>query len=239
MLGLVLGSFFNVVALRVPVGKSIISPPSCCGNCGTRLGSKDLIPVFSYLASRGKCRYCKSSLSLLYPAGELLTGLLYLWVAVHFGITIEGLIGLLLVSMAVIVTLSDLTYMRIPNPILLFFLPLFLLYVVFFSSAPWWDHALGGLLGGGIILLFASKGGMGMGDVKLFALCGLVLGFSELILAFLIACLLGTIVGGILMLSGRVSRKQPIPFGPWIMAGTLISFGYGSQIIEGYLSLIF
>ncbi len=228
-----------MVALRVPVGKSVINPPSSCGNCGTRLRAMDLIPVASYLVSRGKCRYCGDSLSLLYPAGEAITGFLYLWVVLRFGITPEGGIGLLLVSMTVIVSLSDLKYMRIPNKVLLFFTPLLLLGVGFFPSSPWWHHVLGALLGGGIILIFALRGGMGMGDVKLFALCGLVLGVPELILAFLIACLLGTVVGGGMMLVGRVSRKQPIPFGPWLMIATLIAYGYGSQIIKAYLSLIF
>lgn len=239
VLGLVLGSFFNVVALRVPVGKSIINPPSCCGHCGTKLRAVDLIPVVSYLISRGKCRYCGDSLSFLYPAGEVLTGLLYLWIVLRFGVTPEGMIGLLLVSLTVIISLSDLKYMKIPNKVLLFFAPLLLLGVSLFPSQPWWEHVLGGLLGGGIILLFALRGGMGMGDVKLFAICGFVLGVPELILAFLIACLLGTVIGGGMMLIGRVSRKQPIPFGPWLMIGTLISYGYGSQIIQGYLLLIF
>lgn len=94
------------------------------------------------------------------------------------------------------------------------------------------------MLGGGGLIPFVLLGGMGAGDVKLFALLGLVIGFPNVILAFFVACLLGSVVGGLLMLLGVIKRKQPVPFGPWLAIGALISFGYGSHIIGAYLSLI-
>lgn len=174
----------------------------------------------------------------MYPLGEAVTGLLFLWVYLHFGLTGKGLIGFVLVSLLVIVTVADLKYMLIPNKILLFFLPLLIILGVVFPDGPMWQHLLGAVLGGGIILPFAFLGGMGMGDVKLFALLGWVIGFPHVILAFLLACLLGSIVGGLLILTGTVQRKQPIPFGPWLAVGTLIAYGYGSSIISSYLTLI-
>lgn len=238
LLGLILGSFYNVVALRVPAKESLLHPPSHCPNCNTRLKVRDLFPVLSYLLSRGKCRYCGTKVSPLYPLGEAATGLLFLWVYLQFGLTGKGVIGFVLVSLAIIVTVADLKYMLIPNKVLLFFLPLLLILVLLFPEGPLWQQLLGAALGGGILLLLALFGGMGVGDVKLFALLGWVIGFPNVVLAFLIACLLGSVVGGMLMLVGIIKRKQPIPFGPWLVVGALISYGYGSHIIGAYLSLI-
>lgn len=238
LLGLVLGSFYNVVALRLPAGESLISPPSHCPSCGTRLKGRDLVPVLSYLLARGKCRHCGSRVSPLYLLGEMATGLLFLGMYLRFGLSGQGITGLVLVSLAVIVSMADFKYMLIPNKVLLAFTPLLLATVLLFPQGTLWEHALGGALGGTVVLVLALTGGMGMGDVKLFALLGWTVGFPNVILAFLLACLLGTIAGGGLILSGKVKRKQPIPFGPWLAAGSLIAFSYGSQLISGYFSLI-
>lgn len=238
LVGLVLGSFFNVVALRVPVKESLVSPPSHCTSCGTRLTGRDLIPVLSLLLARGKCRHCGSRVSLLYPFGELATGLLFLWIYLEFGLSWKGLTGLVLVSLSVIITVSDLTYMRIPNRVLLFFLPPLLLLVPLAGEGSLWSHLLGAALGGGIIFVLALFGGMGMGDAKLFTLLGWVLGFPGTILAFLLACAFGSIIYGLLMLPRKVKRGQQVPFGPWLAAGSLIVFAYGSYLIDGYFALI-
>ncbi|MEK4325892.1 prepilin peptidase [Paenibacillus sp. FSL R7-0312] len=238
LIGLILGSFFNVVALRIPAGESLLRPPSHCPSCNTQLKARDLVPVLSYLFTQGKCRHCGSRISPLYMLGELATGLLFLWMYLQFGLTGKGITGFLLVSLAVIVSVSDLKFMRIPNKVLLFFLPLLSIAVLLFPETSLGSHLLGAASGGGILLLLALFGGMGMGDVKLMALLGLVLGFPNVILAFLIACLLGTMVGGTLLLTGRIQRKQHIPFGPWLAAGALLAFSYGPHLISGYLALI-
>ncbi|WP_150270455.1 prepilin peptidase [Paenibacillus tepidiphilus] len=238
LLGLVLGSFYNVVALRVPAGESLMSPPSHCTGCGARLTARDLVPVFSWLASRGKCRHCGAKVSVLYPLGELATGLLFLWAYLEFGLTVRGITAIVLSSLAVIVTVADLKYMLIPNKVLLLFAPLLLVLTLLNADGSLWLYVLGAVVGGGIILPFAWFGGMGMGDLKLFTLLGLVIGFPGVLLAFFTACFLGTLVGGMLQLTGVVKRGQPVPFGPWLAVGALLAYGYGSQIIGGYLSLI-
>lgn len=238
LLGLVLGSFFNVVALRVPAGESLLHPPSRCPKCNTRLGVRDLFPVFSYLLSGGKCRHCGVKVSPLYPVGEAATGLLFLWMYLELGLTLKGLMGLLLASLSVIITVADLKYMLIPDKVLLFFIPLFLILVPFITEEPLWVHLLGALCGGGVLLLLALFGGMGMGDVKLFALLGWILGWPNVIVAFLIACALGTAVGGGLQLAGVVQKKQHIPFGPFLAFGTLVAFLYGPDMIRFYLTFI-
>jgi len=238
LLGLILGSFFNVVGLRVPVKESLLHPPSHCPGCHTPLKKRDLIPVFSYLFSGGKCRYCGTKVSPLYPFGEAATGLLFLWVYLKFGLTGQGLLGFILVSLGVIITVADLKYMLIPNKVLLFFLPILLVAVPFTAEGSLWQHLLGAALGGAITLLLALFGGMGAGDVKLFALLGWVIAFPNVIVAFMLACLLGTIAGGLLLASGMIQRKQPVPFGPWLAVGALLAYAYGSVIISTYLSLI-
>ncbi|OWR27557.1 prepilin peptidase [Saccharibacillus sp. O23] len=240
IVGLLFGSFFNVVGLRVPVGESIVHPPSRCGSCNTRLGAKDMVPVFSYMFSKGRCRHCGVKFSPIYPLFEAATGIFFLWTYLRFGLTVTAAIGIVLVSLSIIVTVADLTYMRIPNKVLLFFAPILIVLRFIWMDAPWWHYVLGGLFGGGLILLVGilSKGGMGMGDVKLFALCGLALGIGPAVLAFMLACALGTIFGLLLIALKVVQRKQPIPFGPWLALGTLIAYLYGTQIIGGYLSLI-
>lgn len=241
VLGMVLGSFFHVVAWRVPEGQSIVHPPSSCSHCQHRLSALDMIPVLSYIGTKGRCRHCGTQISIQYPLGEAITGLLFLWIFLHLGWTGDTLIGWLLVSLSVIITLSDLQVMKIPNKVLLFFAPIFLIMILWLPGAmSIFSHLGGAITGGGILLLiaFISRGGMGMGDVKLFALYGWVVGFSNILLALFIACLLGTLVGMGLRLLGKVQKQQPIPFGPFLAAGTLIAFMYGSQIIDVYLSLI-
>ena len=240
VVGLLFGSFINVVGLRVPVGESVVRPPSRCGNCGTRLGAKDMIPVFSYIFSKGRCRHCGTKVSPIYPLFEAATGLLFLWMFLRFGLTGTAALGIVLASLCVIVTIADLKYMRIPNKVLLFFAPILIVLRFLFMDAPWWQYGLGGLFGGGLILLIAllTKGGMGMGDVKLFALCGAVLGIGPAVLAFMLACAFGTIVGMLLISFKIVQRRQPVPFGPWLALGTVIAYLYGTQIIGGYFSLI-
>lgn len=240
LLGLALGSFYNVVALRVPAGESVVHPPSRCSRCGTRLGARDMIPVVSYLFSRGRCRHCGVSVSALYPLGEAATGLLFVWVYLQTGISGQLPIGLVLVSLSIIISIADIHYMKIPNKVLLFFLPILLVLVVLTPAGSLWNHLGGALAGGGVLLLIAvlSRGGMGMGDVKLFALFGWVIGFPNVLLALFAACLLGLLYGMIVRASGRHGRGQPIPFGPFLAAGTLIAYGYGSYIISGYLSLM-
>ncbi|WP_342479149.1 prepilin peptidase [Paenibacillus sp. FSL H7-0350] len=238
LLGLTVGSFLNVVGLRIPAGESLLHPPSKCPKCGARLKSLDLIPVLSYLLARGKCRHCGTRVSPVYPFGEAITGVLFLVMYLKFGPTFEGITGMLLVCLSVTITVSDIRYMLIPDKVLLFFAPLFLLLVPFMADVPLWHHLLGALSGGGVLFLLALFGGMGIGDVKLFALLGWVIGWPNVILAFLIACSLGAAVGGILQLFGTIQRRQPVPFGPFLALGALLSFLFGPDIISAYLSFI-
>ena len=239
LFGVVFGSFFNVVGLRVPKKESIIQPPSHCTSCQRRLTIIDLIPVFSYLFLRGKCRSCGVKISPIYVLTELVTGLLFAWAVWHFGITIELPVALLFLSLLMIIVVSDFAYMIIPDKVLLFFLPLLALGRIFSPQEPWWDSIVGALVGFGILYLIAllSKGGMGGGDIKLFFLIGLVLGTIQTLLTLFLSAVIGLIVGVIILQVRNQGRKTPVPFGPSIAAAAIIVYFYGEEILDWYSSM--
>jgi leader peptidase (prepilin peptidase) / N-methyltransferase len=241
VIGITLGSFYNVVGLRIPKNQSIITPRSHCTSCNRTLTSLDLIPIFSYIFLRGKCRTCGAKVSPIYPFMEFVTGVLFLFSFLLLGWTPELIVALLFVSLLVIIIVSDLAYMMIPDKVLLFFLPILIIARIFIPIDPWWDPILGAFSGFGLLFLIAlvTKGnGMGFGDVKLYFVIGIVLGIQAVILSFFLASLFGSIFGGIGLLTGLVKRKQPIPFGPFIAVGALISYYFGENIVQWYINWI-
>lgn len=240
LFGITLGSFFNVVGLRVPKKMPFAYDRSFCPSCHKQLSWFELIPVFSFILQRGKCRTCQQKISLIYPIIELLTGLLFVLCYLMIGIELELIIALLLISMLMIIFVSDITYMLIPNKVLLFFLPLFMMMRVIQPLDPWWSSITGGTVAFILIalIIIVSKGGMGAGDMKLFGLLGIVLGLGKVLLTFFLASLLGALIGMILLLCKIIKRKQPIPFGPYIIVASIISYFFGDIIIEWYFSII-
>jgi leader peptidase (prepilin peptidase) / N-methyltransferase len=240
LFGLVIGSFYNVVGLRLPTNQSIVIPRSACMTCGHQLKPYELIPVISYLLQKGKCRGCQSRISPIYPFFELLTGILFATAPLVIGWSGELVVALTLISMFIIITVSDIHYMIIPDKILIWFAGIFLLERIFIPLTPWWDSLLGAVTGFTLLLIIAlvSKGGMGMGDVKLYALLGFVLGFKLVLLSFFFSTLFGAVIGGLALLFKLVKRKQPIPFGPFIAAGTLTAYYWGSDLIDLYLEFL-
>lgn len=238
LIGLIFGSFYNVVGLRVPKKLPFHNDRSFCPTCKQYLHWYELIPVISYLIQGGKCRNCRAHISLMYPIIESLTGFLFMFSYIKIGMEIELVTALLFISMLMIIFVSDITYMLIPNKILLFFLPLLVVMRVISPLNPWYDSIIGAVLGFVLIalIILVSQGGMGGGDMKLFGVLGVVLGWQNTFLTFFIAAFLGAIIGGILMLLNKVEKKQPIPFGPYIVIGALVSYFYGEQILTLYLS---
>src|SRR5699024_3455126 len=149
----------------------------------------ELMPIFSYVLQKGKCRHCHTSISIIYPIIELCTGFLFLFEYIYIGWNFELIVIMLLISLSIIVIVSDLRYMIIPNQILLFFIPLFLIASIIQPLDPWHDTIfgeIGALVIIGLIII-ASQGGMGYGDLKLLMLLGFVLGFKKMIIAFMLA----------------------------------------------------
>lgn len=240
MLGLTLGSFFNVVGLRVPAKQSIITPRSACPHCQHTLTAGELIPVLSYIIQGGKCRNCGAKISPIYPIVELVTGLLFATAPLVTGWTGELLVALTLISLFMILFVSDVTYMIIPDKVLIVFAGIFLLERIFMPLSPWWDSLLGAFIGFTVLLLIAviSKGGMGGGDIKLFALIGFATGVKTLAVSFLLSTFLGALFGIIGLVLKIVKKGKPIPFGPFIAAGTIAAYYFGDWMIEKYLYIM-
>ncbi|WP_173719857.1 prepilin peptidase [Bacillus massilinigeriensis] len=238
--GCIFGSFYNVIGLRVPLKQSIIAPRSSCPNCHHQLAAVELIPVLSYIFQMGKCRQCKTRISPIYPIVELMTGLLFVSAPLVLGWTSEVFVAWTLISLFMIIFVSDVNYMLIPDKILLVFAGIFLLERIFIPLTPWWDSILGAAVGFILLLIIAvvSKGGMGGGDIKLFALIGFVVGTKILLLAFFLSTLYGAVIGIIGMLFKVVKKGKPIPFGPFIMAGTLTAYYFHFEIVHAYLQLL-
>ncbi|MCD5323733.1 MULTISPECIES: prepilin peptidase [Pontibacillus] len=239
LLGLIIGSFFNVVGLRVPKKQMFDQSRSICQYCKNKLAWYDLVPVLSYTYLKGKCRNCKTKISPLYPIVEAATGFLYAYSFIRFGFSTELIVALLFSSLLVIITVTDLNYMLISNNILLFFLPLLIIGRIISPLEPWWNPIAGGLTGFllTMIIILVSRGGMGGGDMKLFGVIGIVLGLPGVLLAFFLSTLYGSIISGGLLLFKKIDRKKPVPFGPYIVLGALTTYFFGSSIIEWYLQL--
>lgn len=242
ILGLLFGSFYNVVGLRIPKKESIISPPSHCPHCNRPLNALDLFPVIGFLVRRGKCATCGEPIASLYVFVELFTGIFFL-LSYHQlkGDWFELIVALLFISLCVIVTVSDVAYMLIPNKVLLFFLPLLVIARMVSHPLPISDYVIGAVAGFGVLYLVAviKPGAMGMGDVKLFALIGWVIGWQVILTALFIASLFGLVAGLILIRRGKATMKAAIPFGPFLCAGSILAFFWGKDLLENYLSLFY
>lgn len=225
----------------MPKGKSIVAPRSHCPHCKRTLTATELIPVVSYVLQKGKCRACSARISFVYPLIELSTAILFTLAPLFVGWSAEVAVSWTLISLFVIIFVSDVHYMVIPNRVLLFFTPLLLVERLWIAPlTPWWDSLLGSVVGFMILFVIAvvSKGGMGGGDIKLFALIGLALGAKLTVLAFFLSTLVGTIFGLVGMAMGRVKRGEPMPFGPAIVVGTLIAYFFGEAMIDMYVKVM-
>jgi leader peptidase (prepilin peptidase)/N-methyltransferase len=235
--GLVFGSFYNVVGLRVPKNESIAYPPSHCTKCDRRLTALDLVPVFSFVFLKGKCRTCGEGIHWVYPLMEFITAGLFALSFWKFGFTPELIVAILFVSLLVIITVSDIAYMLIPDKVLLPIGIVLLALRLFIPLDPWWDAIAGALVGFGLLLLIAivSKGGMGGGDIKLFFVIGLVLGVSGTLLTLFLASLIGAVAGIFMLRKSDTGRKTPVPFGPSIALGAVITYFWGADLLAWYM----
>ena len=239
VLGLVIGSFCNVVIYRLPHRQSIISPGSHCRSCGTPIRPWDNIPLLSYLLLRGSCRVCKESISLRYPSVELASGVLYVLLWFKFGFSIPFAIYAALTSMLLAVALIDYDHKIIPNTITLPGIVIGLGLSLWALPIRPLASLLGLLVGGTLFYLIAlvSKGGMGGGDIKLIAMIGAFLGWQGALFTVFSGALLGSLVGVTLMLLGKKGRKDKVPFGPFLSCGAIFSMLSGDDLIHWYLDL--
>jgi len=248
LLGLLVGSFLNVVVWRVPRGESVVAPPSHCPACGHAVRPRDNVPVVSWLILRGRCRDCDAAISSRYPLVELAAGLLFAVVALRFGPAWELPAYLYLAAMGVALSLIDLDVKRLPNAIVLPSYPVLagLLLLPAVADGRWDDYVralvgMAALFAFYFALAFVHPAGMGFGDVKLAGVLGLALGWlgwGVLALGGFLGFLLGGVVGGGLMLAGRATRRSAIPFGPFMIAAAFVAVLAGQPLLRLYLSAL-
>ncbi|NLZ51874.1 MAG: prepilin peptidase [Thermoanaerobacteraceae bacterium] len=251
--GLILGSFFNVVIYRLPREKSIVAPRSSCASCGTTLRAIDLIPVFSFIFLKGKCRYCNSKISFRYPLVELITGVIFVILYWKYGISIDFIFTVYLMSVLILVFFIDLDHMIIPNELVIAgLIGGILLFVLRFwfndrliDGAAWYSPLLGMVVTSGFLLLIALIGmaiygtdAFGMGDVKIFLPIGLTLGFKLAVISLVFSVFIGGFAGLFLMITGLKHRKSHIPFGPFIVLGAFLSILFGHDFFTWYTGFL-
>ena len=251
IVGLCVGSFLNVVIYRVPNKMNLAFPASHCTTCDYTLKWYDNIPVLSYLMLGGKCRSCKQRISPRYMLVEIFNALLWtLSVLMFWDSTAEGRIyaitAAVLSSVLICIFFIDLEHMLIFNRFTIIVAVSGLSTMFTDSFTEWYDHLIGALAGGAVFLaiyfgaiLILKREGLGFGDVKLAAAAGFALGWQKLILAMLIASVVGSVVLLLLKLIRKDEKSTEYPFGPFMSAGILLALFFGSPVINWYLGLIF
>jgi leader peptidase (prepilin peptidase) / N-methyltransferase len=246
--GLVIGSFLNVVIWRVPRGESVVSPPSHCPGCGHEVRPRDNVPVVSWLLLRGRCRDCGTGISVRYPLVEAGTAVVFAVLTLAIGLEPELPAFLYLGAVGVALAMIDIDVKRLPNAIVLpsYLVAAALLTVATAVDGRWDDLLRAGL---GMVALYAFyfllalvyPAGMGFGDVKLAGVLGLYLGWlgwAEVVTGGFLGFLFGGVVGGGLVLVRRAGRKSMLPFGPFMLAGALVAIVWGGALADLYLDTV-
>jgi leader peptidase (prepilin peptidase)/N-methyltransferase len=247
LLGLVVGSFLNVVVWRVPRGESVVRPPSHCPNCDAPVRPRDNIPVLSWLLLRGRCRDCSTRISGRYPAVEAGTAVIFALLAWKIGTDWVLPAFLYLGAVGLALALIDLDVRRLPNVLTL---PSYVVGAVLLTAASALSGSWGALGRAAIgmaalyafyfLLAIIKPGGMGFGDVKLAGVLGMYLaylGWGVLIVGAFLGFLLGGVGGILLMIFRKAGRKSTIPFGPYMLAGALLAILFGASLAKAYTDL--
>ncbi len=237
LFGMMIGSFLNVVILRLPKGKSIVTAPSRCMDCGKKIKWYELIPVFSWLMLKGRCSGCKSPISAQYPLVEAVTGVLYAIIFCRFGISIETILYMSMTSALLALSVIDFRTYEIPAGFNVFLAVVGAARVA--ADLHNWHQYLIGFFAVSVFLLlvFLITGGRGIGggDIKLMAVCGLILGWKLILVAFLTGCVLGSVLHLIRM---AVQKEGAVlAFGPYLSLGVFIAALWGDKILNAYLSI--
>jgi leader peptidase (prepilin peptidase)/N-methyltransferase len=236
--GLMIGSFLNVVIARLPERRSLWMPGSTCPGCGNAIAWHDNIPLVSFVALRGRCRACAAPIPWRYPIVEASTAVLFAvaWL-VFGGDLLEFAVAVVFLAALVAITVIDLRHQIIPDAITLPGVVAGLLASFATDRIAWVESVCGILLGAGLFVavILLSRGGMGGGDLKLGAMLGAFLGWQALLVALFVAVMLGGLSAVALLASGRLARKDAIPFGPFLAIGGAVALFWGEAILAWYL----
>ncbi|CBE70074.1 Type 4 prepilin-like proteins leader peptide processing enzyme [Candidatus Methylomirabilis oxygeniifera] len=243
-LGLVVGSFLNVCIWRIPRDESLVFPGSHCPQCNAPVKWSDNIPIISFLLLAGRCRRCKTPIPWRYPLVEGLTAGLYFTTVLHFGIATRTVFLLLFLSVLVVITFIDLDHGIIPHILSLPGIPIGLVASLLTFDPPPFEAATGALVGAGLVYLVAvyaevafQQESMGGGDVNLLSMIGAFLGWRLMLVSFGVAVIAGACLSLALIASRVLSRKDRIPFGPFLALGAVVALFVGDEVIDWYLGL--
>ncbi len=237
LLGLFVGSFLNVCIDRLPRGQSIIHPRSHCAACNRKLGTVDLLPIFSYLWLRGRCRYCHAHIPIRLPIVEGVTGLLFALLYWKFGLGLELGISLIYVSLLTAIFVIDLENQLVLDKVIYPGMALALAFSFFWPGLGVISSLIGGAIGLAAMALpfIIYRRGMGFGDVKLGALVGLMSGYPLVFVALLLSVITGGLVAAILLAFKIKKRSDPIPFAPFLATSAMVTLLWGQAIWQWYL----
>lgn len=242
--GACVGSFLNVCIYRLPAGLSIVHPPSACPQCNQPIRFYDNIPVLSYILLRGHCRFCAAAIAMRYPLVELITGLAALAVFLKYGLSAATPIYFFFIAVLIVITFIDIDHQIIPDILSLPGIPIFFVAGLWVAETTWRAALIGIVAGAGSLLLVAliyrlvtGKDGMGMGDVKLLAMIGALIGWQGVIFTIFFSSVIGTLIGLLLMVRSGGTLKTKLPFGPFLALGAVAYIFYGPELIDAYLGL--
>lgn len=237
--GIIVGSFLNVCIYRIPLKESVVTTRSHCMRCGYKLKWYDLVPVFSYVFLRGRCRKCGDKISPQYPIIELLNGILWVITFIYTGINITSLIYSLVISALIVLSVIDFRTFEIPVGI-----NVYIGIMALVNIATDYEHILTYIIGmiivSGVLYLmyFLSNGrAIGGGDVKLMAACGLLLGWKLIIVAFIFGCLYASVIHILRMVISK--KDHMLAMGPYLSAGVITAMWFGSHIVNWYVTCLF
>lgn len=245
LLGLIVGSYLNVVIYRLPRGLSTVFPRSGCPSCGAPIRARDNFPVVSFLLLGGRCRACRAPISWRYPAIEATTSLLFVASFLRFGPSLGALAAALFCSLMIVLAMIDLEHLILPDRITLPGIAVGLALQPFLPWAGWRQALIGAALGAGILLaiwglwyLIRREEGMGLGDVKMLALIGAFLGWKGVLVALFFSTLAGAAVGLALMRWGSLEMRSKLPFGTFLSLGGLVALFFGPPLADWYAGLL-
>ena len=236
--GITIGSFLNVCIYRIPLGESIVTAPSHCMTCGWKLKWYDMVPVFSWLVLGGKCRNCKSKISVQYPIIEGVNGILYVVICAVNGLEWSSMIYCFMASALLVLSIIDWRTYEIPFGINVFLFVLGIAMTIL-DRENLVEHLIGMICVSvllGILYLLTGGRAIGGGDIKLMFACGLILGWKLILLAFFLGCIIGSVVHIIRMSVKKAGRM--LAMGPYLSAGILLAALWGNAWINWYLSLL-
>ena len=245
LLGMIAASFLNVCIDRLPGGQSLLFPASHCPSCRHRLSVRDLVPVFSYLQLRGRCRYCRAPIPRRVLWVEIGTGVLFAYLFWLYGLSIELAVAVFFSSLFIVLMVIDLGHGLILNKVVYPAMAVALLTSAFLFQSEIVPDIKSSTNGGGIglvlflLIVLISRGGMGWGDVKLAALIGLVTGFPLVFVALFLAVTLGGLTAVVLLLLKIKKRKEGIPFAPFLSIAAVVTLLWGGTMLNWYLEMVY